>query len=75
MFKENDKVFWKWMGNKIYGKVIEVYQCPVTKEIKGKFIKRNGSDEKPAYYVQSEAGNFALKLQTELFRVSEDDEE
>ena len=75
MFKENDKVFWKWMGNKIYGKVIEVHQCPVTKEIKGKFIKRNGSDEKPAYYVQSEAGNFALKLQTELFRVSEDDEE
>ena len=67
-FKVNDKVFWKWMGREIHGNVQEVFFGPITKEIKGKFIKRNGSVEKPAYLVKSEAGNFAVKLETELHR-------
>ncbi len=61
-----DKVKWKWMGRYICGKVIEVYFEPVSKTIKGKTIKRNGSDQNPAFLVQSEAGNLALKLQSEL---------
>lgn len=66
-FNINDQVYWKWLGNKIFGKVIEVHMAPITKEIKGKMIKRNGSVEKPAYLVISDAGNYALKLQTELY--------
>jgi hypothetical protein len=65
-YKEGQRVYWKWMGNKIFGVVVEVHLAPIVKEIKGKFIKRNGSVEKPAYFVKSEAGNFALKLCTEL---------
>ena len=67
-FKLGDTVSWKWMGGIINGVVEEVYFTPITKKIKGKLIKRNGSPEKPAYLVKSEAGNFALKLQTELFQ-------
>lgn len=65
-FEIEQKVFWKWMGREIHGYVVEVYFGPVVKEIKGKYIKRNGSVEKPAYLVKSEAGNLALKLHTEL---------
>lgn len=65
-YEEGQKVFWKWMGNEIHGIVVEVHLAPIVKEIKGKMIKRNGSVEKPAYLVKSEAGNFALKLHTEL---------
>lgn len=61
-----DKVMWKWMGREIHGKVLEVHFAPIVKKIKGKQIKRNGSVEKPAYLVKSEAGNLALKLLTEL---------
>lgn len=66
-FKKKDQVYWKWLGRKINGKVIEVYFESITKTIKGKNIKRNGSKECPAYLVEAESGNLALKLQTELF--------
>lgn len=59
---------WKWLGRKIQGKVEEVFEEPVARIIKGKRIKRNGSPQKPAYLVKSDAGNLALKLQTELSR-------
>lgn len=59
-------VQWKWLGGLIDGHIREVHFEPITKTLKGKNIKRNGSKENPAYLVQSEAGNFALKLQTEL---------
>ncbi len=65
-FKKNASVFWMWLGKNIYGHVVEIHLEPVTREIKGKKIKRNGSAENPAYLVQSKAGNFALKLQSEL---------
>jgi hypothetical protein len=65
-FRKNAKVSWKWLGREIHGKVLEIFTEPTTIEIKGKKIKRNGSSEKPAYVVESEIGNRALKLHTEL---------
>ncbi len=57
---------WKWLGRIVAGVVVEVFTEPVVKVIKGKRIKRNGSSQKPAYLVRSEAGNLALKLVSEL---------
>ena len=65
-YKVKQEIIWKWMGRPIEGHIEEVHLAPVTKLIKGKNIKRNGSPEKPAYLVKSKAGNFALKLHTEL---------
>lgn len=65
-YKVGSKIQWQWLGGVIKGTVKEVHLEPVTKTIKGKNIKRNGSPEKPAYLVESEAGNLALKLHTEL---------
>lgn len=65
-YKIGSKVKWKWVGGTVDGTVEEVFYGPIEKELKGKMIKRNGSVEKPAYLVKSEAGNFALKLHTEL---------
>ncbi len=66
-YKVKSKIVWKWLGREIHGHVVEVYFEPVTKTIKDKKIKRNGSPDCPAYLVQSTAGNLALKLHTELF--------
>lgn len=66
MFKPGSKVEWKWLGGKISGKVVEVYTEKTVRMIKGKRITRNGSKENPAYLVESEAGNLALKLGSEL---------
>lgn len=65
-FKIGTLVEWKWMGSIIDGVIEEIFFEPVVKTIKGKRIKRNGSPEKPAYLVRSEAGNIALKLVTEI---------
>ncbi len=65
-FKVGAKIQWKWLGRAIQGVVKEVHLKPVTKVIKGKSIKRNGSEENPAYLVESSVGNLALKLGTEL---------
>jgi hypothetical protein len=60
------KVQWIWMGRPINGSVREIYTEPIVKKIKETLIKRNGSPENPAYLVESDAGNLALKLQSEL---------
>lgn len=64
--KVGSKVQWKWLGGTIDGTVEQVFLKPVSRVIKGKKITRNGSKERPAYLVKSEAGNLALKLATEL---------
>jgi hypothetical protein len=65
-FRVGAKIQWKWLGRNIPGVVKEVHTEPITKTIKGKKIKRNGSPENPAYVVESSVGNKALKLHTEL---------
>lgn len=70
-YQVGQEVYWKWMGRKIFGEVVEVLMAPISREIKGKLIKRNGSHEKPAYLVKSSAGNFALKLHTETYLENE----
>jgi hypothetical protein len=69
-YKKGSKVVWKWLGKSISGTVEQVFEESVTQTIKGKKITRHGSNEKPAYLVKSEAGNLALKLETELQAVT-----
>jgi hypothetical protein len=66
MYHKNSKVRWQWLGKNIDGVVEEVFTTKVTRTIKSKKITRNASAENPAYLVRSEAGNLALKLETEL---------
>ena len=65
-FRKNSKVQWNYLGRAVLGTVEEVFLKSVTKTIKGKKITRHGSKETPAYLVKSEAGNIALKLESEL---------
>jgi hypothetical protein len=59
-------VQWKWKGRIITGEVLKIYLEPVRKQLKGSWIKRNASPEKPAFLVKSKAGNLALKSITEI---------
>lgn len=69
-FRVGAKIQWKWLGRSIQGVVKEVHEKPISKTIKGKSIKRNGSPENPAYLVESSVGNLALKLHTELSKAT-----
>ena len=65
-YKIKSQVSWKWISGLIHGEVEAIYLEKVTETIKGKKITRNGSKENPAYLVKSKAGNYALKLHSEL---------
>lgn len=68
MYKEQDAVIWNWKGAKLKGTVIEIYTEPVIKQLKGAWIKRNGSPENPAYFIRKDnTGAFVLKLHSELW--------
>jgi hypothetical protein len=60
------KVQWIWMGRPVKGTIKNIYLKRVTKELRGHIFKRNGSPERPAYLVKSEAGSEVLKLHSEL---------
>lgn len=64
--KEGSIVFWSWYGKKLRGAVQKVYHSPTTKQIKDKKIKRNASEQNPAYYIKGDNGKHVLKLHSEL---------
>ena len=65
-YKEGSVVFWQWYGKKLKGTVQKVYCSPVIKQIKTAKIKRNASEQNPAYYIKADNGNHVLKLHSEL---------
>jgi hypothetical protein len=64
--KKGEKVSWKWGKSKAEGKIKEEFDKPVTKKIKGTEVKRNASQEEPAYLIEQENGNQVLKSESEL---------
>lgn len=57
---------WKWAGGHAEGKVVERFERRVQRTFKGAKIVRNGSAADPAYFVEQEDGDQALKLASEL---------
>jgi hypothetical protein len=65
MIRTGTKIKWKWGNGYATGKVVKVYNRPVTKKIKGSEITRNGTDENRAVLIEQEDGNQILKLESE----------
>jgi hypothetical protein len=64
--KKGEKVSWKWGKSKAEGKIIEEFNKPVNRKIKGTDVKRNASKDAPAYLIEQENGNEVLKSESEL---------
>ena len=64
--RKGSKVRWKWSGSTAEGKVVEIHQEKVTRELQGSEITRNGSDDDPAYVIEQEDGAKVLKLKSEV---------
>ncbi|WP_413289227.1 DUF2945 domain-containing protein [Bdellovibrio sp. HCB337] len=69
-FNIGSKVQWIWMGRPVKGTIKKIYLKPVSKELRGHLYKRNGSAERPAYLIKSEAGSEVLKIHSELRRTT-----
>ena len=64
--KAGTDVTWKWGAHTAKGRVEQVFTKPVSRTIKGTRVRRNASDEKPAYLVTQPNGGYALKSHSEL---------
>lgn len=61
-----DKVSWNWGSGTGTGKVTERFTEPVTRTIEGSEIKRNASEDEPAYLIEQDDGGRVLKSASEL---------
>lgn len=66
MYKKGQRVSWSYGEGRGSGTIISIHTKPVTKTIDGSEITRNGTEENPAVYINSDNGNNVLKLASEL---------
>lgn len=69
MFNKGDKVEWNWAAGTGSGTVAKCFTGEVEREIKGTTVRRNASDDNPAYLIRQEDGDEVLKSHSELTRV------
>ena len=65
-FHINDTVEWNWGNGVGVGKIVERFTSEVTRTIKGTQVKRNASQDAPAYLIEQEDGQHVLKSSKEL---------
>jgi hypothetical protein len=66
IMKKGDTVNWKWGKYEAEGKIVEEHDKPIAKTIKGAKVKRNASEEEPAYEIKQDNGNAVLKSESAL---------
>ena len=65
-FSKGDEVEWNWSGSTAKGTIKETFTSDVTRTIKGSEITRKASKDEPAYLVEQDDGDEALKSASEL---------
>ena len=65
-FRRGQKIAWNWSGHAAHGHVVERFERRVQRTIEGARVIRCGSENNPAYLVETDEGKKALKLGTEL---------
>ncbi|MEO6881544.1 MAG: DUF2945 domain-containing protein [Mycobacteriaceae bacterium] len=68
IIRTGTEVTWSWGSGTGQGKVTEVHHESVTRTLKGSEITRHGSDDDPAYVIETDAGAQVLKLRSEVQR-------
>lgn len=70
MIREGTLVTWDWGKGTAEGSVKKVYKEDVEKTIKGNHIKREASEDCPAYLIEQDDGSEVIKSSTEVSRKS-----
>ena len=65
-FQTNQYVKWNWGDGEAKGQIEERFEREVERTLKGSQVKRNGSEDDPAYLIKQEDGDKVLKLGSEL---------
>lgn len=64
--RKGETVTWKWGNGTATGKVVERFDEPVTRRIKGHDVTRKATRDEPAFLIEQEDGDQVLKSGSEL---------
>ena len=65
-FSKGDSVSWSWGNGTGTGKVKQRFTSDVERTIKGSKVKREASEDEPAYLIEQDDGDEVLKSGSEL---------
>lgn len=66
MYDKGSRVRWKWGEGYGHGAIQSVFTQKTVRKIDGAEVIRHGSNDDPAYYIESDQGNNVLKLHSEI---------
>ena len=66
MIREGSQVKWQWGDGTASGEVVKIYKSDIEKTIDGSSVKREASQNSPAYLIKQEDGQEVLKSKTEV---------
>ena len=66
MIREGSKVKWQWGDGTASGEVVKIYKSDIEKTIDGSSVKREASQNSPAYLIKQEDGQEVLKSNSEV---------
>ncbi|MEE2670485.1 MAG: DUF2945 domain-containing protein [Bdellovibrionota bacterium] len=66
MIREGSKVKWQWGDGTASGEVVKIYKSDIEKTIDGSSVKREASQNSPAYLIKQEDGQEVLKTKSEV---------
>ncbi|MBT8144585.1 MAG: DUF2945 domain-containing protein [Gammaproteobacteria bacterium] len=69
-YNKGDTVKWKWGDGFARGKVSETFTDDVERTIKGTAVRREASQDCPAYLIEQDDGDRVLKSHSEVDRDS-----
>ena len=67
-YNEGTKVEWYWGQGEATGIVSEIFTRDVTRTIKGSEIKREASEDCPAYLIEQDDGDSVLNSPSEVHK-------
>ncbi len=65
-FQKDQYVAWNWGNGTAKEQVKERFERDVERTLKGSKVKKNGTEDNPAYLIKQEDGDEVLKLGSEL---------
>lgn len=65
-YETGTRVEWDWGRGTAQGFITETFTQPVARTLKGAHVKRNASEDNPAYLIRHDSGSDVLKSHSEL---------
>jgi hypothetical protein len=65
-YEHGTRVEWDWGRGRAQGFITETFTQPVERVLKGARVKRNATEDNPAYLIRHDSGSDVLKSHSEL---------